>query len=75
MRVQPVAVQARLLPQVTAEGGTHAPAPLQAEAGWNWDDRAPHEAGLPQEVPFATCWQPLAPLQVPVFPQAAPVAH
>jgi hypothetical protein len=48
---------------------------LQAEAGWNWDDRAPHEAGLPQEVPFATCWQPLAPLQVPVFPQAAPVAH
>jgi hypothetical protein len=35
----------------------------------------PLQVAEAQEVPLATCWQPLAPLQTPVFPQVAPVVH
>jgi hypothetical protein len=50
-----------------------APLPLQLEAPVNW--LVEEQVAAPQLVPLACCWQPLAPLQSPVFPQTAPVAH
>jgi len=61
-------------PQVVAVGVTQLPLPLQVGAAVNCDELAGQEA-LPQLVPLARCWQPLAPLQRPVLPQVAPTVH
>jgi hypothetical protein len=54
-------------------GGTQLPLPLQVGTSTNWLE--PLQVAAPQVVPLDTFWQPLAPLQRPVFPQVAPVAH
>jgi hypothetical protein len=46
---------------------------LQVGTSTNWLE--PLQVAAPQVVPLATFWQPLAPLQRPVFPQVAPVPH
>ena len=61
-------------PQVVGLGVTQLPLPLQVGAAVNCEELATHEA-VPQLVPLARCWQPLAPLQRPVFPQVAPTVH
>jgi hypothetical protein len=47
---------------------------LQVDPAMNWFEPVLQLAEA-HEVPLATCWQPLEPLQRPVFPQVAPVAH
>jgi hypothetical protein len=59
---------------VVGLGVTQLPLPLQVGAAVNCDELAGQEA-LPQLVPLALCWQPLAPLQRPVLPQVAPTVH
>src|SRR5689334_10359978 len=50
------------------------PPPLQVDPPMNWLVVVLH-VGEAHEVPLPTCWQPLAPLQGPGFPQVAPVVH
>jgi len=72
---QPAAVHLRVpAPQLVGLGVTQLPLPLQVGAAVNWEELAGQDA-LPQVVPLARCWQPLAPLQRPVFPQVGPTAH
>jgi len=72
---QPLAVHFSVpAPQLVAVGATQLPAPLQAGAAVNWEELAGQEA-VPQLVPLARCWQPLAPLQSPVLAQVAPTVH
>jgi hypothetical protein len=61
-------------PQVVGLGVTQLPLPLQVGAAVNWEELAGQDA-LPQGVPLARCWHPLAPLQRPVLPQVAPTVH
>ena len=61
-------------PQLVGLGVTQLPLPLQVGAAVNCEELATQEA-LPQLVPLARCWQPLAPLQSPVLPQVAPTGH
>lgn len=70
---QPLAVHFSV-PQLLAPGVTQLPLPSQVGAAVNWEELAGQEA-VPQLVPLARCWQPLAPLQSPVLPQVAPAAH
>ena len=66
---QPLAVHLRVpAAQLIGLGVTQLPLPLQVGAAVNWEELAGQEA-LPQLVPLARCWQPLAPLQRPVLPQ------
>ena len=62
------------MPQEIPLGGTQLPPPLQVDPPMNWLVVVLHVAAA-HEVPLPTCWQPLAPLHRPVFPQVAPVVH
>jgi hypothetical protein len=61
-------------PQVVGVGATQLPLPLQVGAAVNCEELA-GQLALPQLVPLARCWQPLAPLQRPVLPQVALTVH
>jgi hypothetical protein len=72
---QPLAVHLSVpAAQLIGLGVTQLPLPLQVGAAVNWEELAGQEA-LPQLVPLARCWQPLAPLQKPVLPQVEVTVH
>jgi hypothetical protein len=60
-------------PQLLVAAWLQVPLPEQDDAGWKVVPV--QETPRPQAVDAAACWQPLAPLHVPVLPQGALAGH